>query len=679
MVVSATLEKMKSIKLFKYQSLITDESVLKWSIGALRFAVFADCVNGMILQPNYAIMVDQNAHEDSFPSTEPFDFASATYFIPMTSLLGVAIISSVTGTLSDKLGRKPVILFCLSGSIIGSIAKWLCRRSYWAFCVANFVNGLLSGSLPVALAYVSDVFTLKTTKDKEFSTIVGCWVLGQSIGGIVSILMYEQGLFAPLWVGVGIVFFACCITYQFLIEPGELKIPTGLNGIDESEEEHGGLLPTNLNAEDDDEDDSAVEKEVEHEGLPEEINRTTMAHIIVGAFADTLGSKALFPLCLSPLAFNTFYKDFTVNDDVPIMSLNGYQWLTVLIALLVIPSALLTPRVFQSIGLACTCVIGNVITGVVTIILLLVANIEEPSTGTFIGFVVALYVGYPFTVMSQLSTSPMLDRIAPLNRRGLVQGTYTTVLNMGNAIAPWILGLLADSTSIDIAIWTGIGVSFGAAIINAPLMCNKSFGAAKKVKLFEERTVSNEEEILWEEKLSIGEFIPADVLSTINFRRIREKKALGLLVPTVGTYEEDKSRLHLLRRQAAGDFLFLRNRSHNLLTKINDPNMPQFVDDVNQAMLRSMDGTHDDIGKWFADYMKDSGYIGTGSPQTIKLMILKAFPVLFDEGRLTQENFEQGLVSSERVYNHYLLQEIEMEKKYGIFNIFRQPSRRFHG
>lgn len=66
-----------------YQELVTSPAALTRSIYVLRFAVFADTVNGMILQPNYAIMVSPDAHEESFPSTDPFDFSSATYFIPM--------------------------------------------------------------------------------------------------------------------------------------------------------------------------------------------------------------------------------------------------------------------------------------------------------------------------------------------------------------------------------------------------------------------------------------------------------------------------------------------------------------------------------------------------------------------------------------------------------------------
>mmetsp|Transcript_14728 Transcript_14728/g.17935 ORF Transcript_14728/g.17935 Transcript_14728/m.17935 type:complete len:658 (-) Transcript_14728:262-2235(-) len=651
-------KKLQDASLHSYQKLVTDENVLQWSLYAVRFAVFADCVNGMILQPNYAIMVDPNAHEESFPSTNPFDFSSATYFIPMTSLLGTAIASSITGTLSDKLGRKPVILFCLSGSMVGSTVKYFLRQTFWGFCIANFFNGLLSGSLPVALAYISDVFTSNKIKASQFSIVVGCWVLGQSIGGIIAILMSEQGLFAPLWVGVGIMFLACCVTAKYLVEASNLKIPKSMNESDDDEDED----------------------------LPTEINKMTMYHIIIGALADTIGSKALFPLCLSPLAFTRFYKDFINEGLPPIMSLNTYQWLSVLVAFVVIPSSIMTPHVFRKIGLAGGCVAGNTITGVLTIILLYIAMIDPPTHGSFVGFAVALYVGYPFTVMSQLSTSPMLDRISPVDKRGYVQGTYTTFLNIGNALAPWLLGLLADGTSVTVAIWTGIGVSFGASLINAPLMFKKEFGPSKKEVVstdlydVEEMTLSEEEEQEWEEKVANGEYIPAHILSTINFKRIREK-SLTLLVPPIGNYQNDKETLDKLRLQAKDDFKFLRNRSHNLLSKKDDPELPQFVNDVNEALKRSVDDAlADDLGKWIVDYMKDSGYVGgVGSPQTLKMMVLKAFPVLFDEGRLTVNNFEEALVNSESVYNHYLKRDAEGEREYGLQRLFRRPMRRFHG
>jgi len=115
-------------------------------------------------------------HPDTFPSTAPFGFNAATYFLPLSSLLGVAISSIVIGMLSDRFGRKPLILFCLYGSVILTSVMYFTRFSFFAFCGASFGNGLVSATVPVALAYVSDVYEDRKKKDKEIGIIIGMFL-----------------------------------------------------------------------------------------------------------------------------------------------------------------------------------------------------------------------------------------------------------------------------------------------------------------------------------------------------------------------------------------------------------------------------------------------------------------------------------------------------------------------
>jgi MFS family permease len=458
------------------------------SLATIRLAIIADMMVGIMLMPNYPIMVDKGVHKDSFPSTYPFDFASAVQFIPMTYYLGVSIASIFSGSISDRVGRKPVILFCIGGSIFGSVAKWWCRKSFLAFCTANFVNGLLSSGFPVIIAYVSDLFESKEEKEKEFSTSVGCYVLGQGLGGIIAIILYPQGLFVPILAGIGLLLVVFVLNCIFLIEPKNLNIPlvvdvdnTSIHEVLEHSEEKDaersigeqeGNQETNQEEATDeisnDKDEFLQKNDIED--LPDKIDKKTMSIIITGAFVDIVGSKTLYPLCITPLAFDIFYRDFVVRGESPPLPLNGYQWLTILVPLLVIPSAIIGPILFRKIGLASTCVMGNVLTGLLTIVLLFVANIETPTSWTCVWFFVALYVGFPFTVLSMISASPMLDRIAPIDKRGFVQGVYSFTLNITSAISIWLLGLLADMTSTNTMVWTGIGISFGAAMINTPLI-----------------------------------------------------------------------------------------------------------------------------------------------------------------------------------------------------------------
>ena len=112
----------------------------------------------------------------------------------------------------------------------------------------------------------------------------------------------------------------------------------------------------------------------EEQTRPDEIDNKTFWNIIGGALADNVGSTALFPLCLSPLALEAYYADFVARDEEPILSVVGYQWLSVCVALMVIPGTVITPYVFSKIGPSGGCVVGNVCTGILTIVLLLIGN-----------------------------------------------------------------------------------------------------------------------------------------------------------------------------------------------------------------------------------------------------------------------------------------------------------------
>lgn len=134
------------------QRLVVDKRVYHWSLLAMRLGVLADSVNNTILRPNYPFMVLPGAHPDSFPSTAPFEFASAQYFLPLTNLLATAIAATFVGSLSDKIGRRPVMLTCVGFGVIGSIAKFLASGSFWGFCAANFFTGLFGATLSVSIA-----------------------------------------------------------------------------------------------------------------------------------------------------------------------------------------------------------------------------------------------------------------------------------------------------------------------------------------------------------------------------------------------------------------------------------------------------------------------------------------------------------------------------------------------
>ena len=111
--------------------------------------------------------------------------------------------------------------------------------------------------------------------------------------------------------------------------------------------------------------DDELEDDEDHVQPVDKMDWKVFSLIIGGALGDNVGSSGLMPLCLSPLAFERFYA-FAPDPSNPIMSQVAYKWISVLVALMVVPGTLVSPFIYNKFGLAGGCIIGNVITGIVS-------------------------------------------------------------------------------------------------------------------------------------------------------------------------------------------------------------------------------------------------------------------------------------------------------------------------
>ena len=567
----------------------TEEETRKYSLWSVNFMVTCSAINTKMLNPNFAIMCNPlSGNAESFPTTSPFGFNSATYFLPMCTLVGVALASIFVGTLSDRLGRK-ILMLCLGWvSAVGSIVKYFTRQTFWGFCISNFIFGFFLGNLPIGMAYISDVEQNKKKKEKILGLLVGCFVLGNSGGGIIAVLMADVGLFSPLWIGAGLMTIANILSHAYMIEPSKGIVTTSID------------IEEKFILEDDDEDIIR----------PELIDQKTLWKIIGGAFLDNIGSTGLFPLCLSPLALEAYYAQFVAVSEEPIMSILAYQWLSVCVALLVIPSTQMTPFFFKKLGVAGVCVFGNACTAIVTSLLLLIGSAFPATNLSFGFFVFVMYAGFPFTVFSQLTTGPMLDAIAPGDKIGFVQGLNNASMNFGMAFSPWLFGLLADATSTNTAIITGIGFSIGAALANAPLMLHPLMKKKAPKPPPQKRIFKGEDEEIVEKMLS-GSYVDPEL--TLEVAKHRAMNGKPTVVPRVRPYAEDKDDLSKLAKEATKTFEFRRDLADRILSglvlekedhenlEFSKEELVQFLktvsrgDGQDQAMI---DEATSDLGNW---------------------------------------------------------------------------------
>lgn len=92
------------------------------------------------------------------------------------------------GTLSDKRGRRPILLLTVAGTAF-SYLLWIVSGSFWLFLLARVVAGAFGGNLSVATAAVADV-TSRAERSKAMGLVGAAFglglVTGPAIGGFTA-------------------------------------------------------------------------------------------------------------------------------------------------------------------------------------------------------------------------------------------------------------------------------------------------------------------------------------------------------------------------------------------------------------------------------------------------------------------------------------------------------------
>ena len=101
----------------------------------------------------------------------------------------------VLGALSDRFGRRPVLLICLFGTSIGYLTLGLANSLPLIF-LAVFVDGLTGGNLTTAYAYIADV-TGADNRARGMGLVGAAFGLGLMAGPALGGLLSHYGLSVP--------------------------------------------------------------------------------------------------------------------------------------------------------------------------------------------------------------------------------------------------------------------------------------------------------------------------------------------------------------------------------------------------------------------------------------------------------------------------------------------------
>jgi DHA1 family tetracycline resistance protein-like MFS transporter len=117
------------------------------------------------------------------------------------------------GNLSDRFGRRPVLIASLAMLGVDYLITALAPTIFWLF-VARFLSGIAGAAYPTANAYIADV-SPPEKRAANFGLVGATFGIGFVIGPAVGGLLGQHGARLPFYVSAGIAF--CNALYGFFV------------------------------------------------------------------------------------------------------------------------------------------------------------------------------------------------------------------------------------------------------------------------------------------------------------------------------------------------------------------------------------------------------------------------------------------------------------------------------
>ncbi|WP_296952374.1 TCR/Tet family MFS transporter [uncultured Massilia sp.] len=124
----------------------------------------------------------------------------------------------MVGALSDRIGRRPVLLYSMAGMCVNFLATAWAPSLAWLF-LGRVIGGASSASMSVASAYASDVSTPEN-RARSFGKIGAAFGLGFICGPMLGGLLGDRDLHLPFYVAAALS--AANFVYGFVAVPESL-------------------------------------------------------------------------------------------------------------------------------------------------------------------------------------------------------------------------------------------------------------------------------------------------------------------------------------------------------------------------------------------------------------------------------------------------------------------------
>ncbi len=129
------------------------------------------------------------------------------------------LFAPIIGILSDKYGRRPLLIYSLIGTVISFFMMAFAPAAIFLF-IARALDGITSGNLPVAQAVISDT-TEGKDRAKGFGIIGACYGIGLVAGPAIAALTVGISIQLPFIIAGGLSIIAVIVAIVFMGETNQ--------------------------------------------------------------------------------------------------------------------------------------------------------------------------------------------------------------------------------------------------------------------------------------------------------------------------------------------------------------------------------------------------------------------------------------------------------------------------
>jgi MFS transporter, DHA1 family, tetracycline resistance protein len=317
------------------------------------------------------------------------------------------------GQLSDRIGRKPIIVFCLLLSALSYII-FAFSTSYFILLISRIISGLGGSSISVAQAYIADI-TTKENRARGMGLIGAAFALGFVFGPLIGGFLSKYGMVVIGITGAAFSLIAFFVTWFLLPESIKQK----------SVEPRRSIF--------------------DFSSLGRVIRRPAIGIVIILFFVVTFSMANIFGT-FSLLA----YKQYNLTD-LQIGSLFGVMGISSAIAQMWLIN--IFTRYFTDIRIIS---LGSV--------LLFIALILMPNSVSFfmLGVVSGIFtLGTGLLIPTSLS---LLSKVTPDNEQGSILGINQSMAALGRVLGPLWGGFSFQFFGYSFPFYTGAFFVFAVLI-----------------------------------------------------------------------------------------------------------------------------------------------------------------------------------------------------------------------